>query len=174
MRDNLNRRQRTLDIANPMNQRRYLRISLRSLVLLLVLLLTACAGGPQVSKKEAYRGQLAAGVVRPAGPEGVQVQQQLIEGLNASGGFAGVYPLWSANQSTEAQVIVEPLIAAAHRGRRGFERIELGISAHLKHERGRFRKAYAAKASGSGDALAEVSDQVSRDLNRRFGSRPVY
>lgn len=141
----------------------------------LLLLASACATGPNIPGHEPYRGPLAAGVVRPPGPDGARVQRQLIASLEETGRFAGAFPLWSAQQNTEAEVIVEPAIIRTRSGPRGLAEVELRVSAFRKPARAQaFSKTYRDRASGNRDALEKVAAAVSRDLERRFGARPVY
>lgn len=137
--------------------------------------LAACAGGPQVSGKEPYEGQVAAGVVQSPGADGGLIQRRLVAGLEPIGIFAGVYPLTSASQSTEAEVLIEPILVESRSDSRGFERLQLRVRAYDKnnHSNG-FDKGYRGQASGNRDALDAILKPLGRDLKRRFGAKPVY
>lgn len=141
----------------------------------LIAVLSACASGPRVTGQEAYTGQAAVGIVRPPGAQGAMIQRRLVSGLDASGAFAGLYPLSSPHQSTEVEIVIEPVVVEAQSGSRGFERLLLQVHAYRKHDRGdAFNTRYRGRASGNRDALDEILRPLERDLNRRFGARPVY
>lgn len=138
-------------------------------------LLAGCASGPQVSGQERYKGQVAAGVVRPLGVEGGLIQRRLVAGLEPIGIFAGVYPLTSSHQSTEVEVLIEPIVVESRSNSRGFERLQLQVRASEKNTRGSgFDKDYRGKATGNRDALDDIIKSLGRDLKRRFGAKPVY
>ncbi len=138
-------------------------------------MLAACASGSQLGGKEPYKGQVAAGVVRPSGADGALVQRRLVAGLEPIGAFAGVYPLTSSYQSTEAEVLIEPSLVESRPGSRGFERLQLQVRAYEKNNRGNgFDKGYRGKASGNRDALDDILKPLGRDLKRRFGAKPIY
>ena len=140
-----------------------------------VLLVQGCSTGPSVGGQEPYQGQFAAGVVLPGGPYGEAVQRRLIAELDASGRFAGVFPLRSSSQNTEVEIIVEPTVVSARTASRGFERLDLRVTAFRKPSRtSAFNKTYQGKASGNGDALNDVANSVARDITRRFGAKPVF
>jgi len=145
------------------------------LMLGFIAMLAACASGPPLGGQEPYRGQVAAGVVQPPGPEGDLIQRRLLAGLKPSDAFAGVYPLMSSTQSTEAEVLIEPVVLESRLGSRGFERLRLQVRAYQKNNRGnRFDKGYTGKAAGNRDALDDILKPLERDLKRRFGAKPVY
>jgi hypothetical protein len=152
------------------------RLSLLLLAISLASLLGACSSGPpRVIGQEAYNGQAAAGIVRPPGAQGAQIQQRMIAGLDADGAFAGLYPLDSAYESTEVEVLIEPVVVEAQPGGRGFERLLLQVRASRKNDRGdAFNKSYRGRASGRRDALDDILEPLGRDLRRRFGANPVY
>jgi hypothetical protein len=155
------------------------RLMLRLTALLLALgfsvLIGACASGPRVSGQESYDGQAAAGVVRPPGTQGAVIQRRLVSGLESSRAFAGLYPLSSPHQNTEAEVLIEPRVMNSQVGRRGFERLELQVRAYRKNDPSDgFRKDYRGKTSGNRDALDDILMPLGRDLRRRFGAKPVY
>jgi hypothetical protein len=144
-------------------------------VLGLTVMLGACASGPRVTGQEIYEGPAAAGVVRPPGPQGAVVQRRLVAELSSSAAFAGLYPLDSAYQSTEAEILIEPVVVEAVPGRGGFERLLLQVRAYRKNAPGdSFNKSYRGKASGHGDALDDILKPLEKDLRRRFGAKPVY
>lgn len=151
----------------------------RSALLLLALsfaaLLGACASGPRVTGQEAYDGQAAAGVVRPPGAQGALIQRRMLAGLDVDGAFAGLYPLDSAHQSTEVEILIEPVVVDAQPAGRGFERLLLQVRAYRKNGRAdAFNKSYRGRASGNRDALDDILKPLGRDLKRRFGGKPVY
>ena len=139
------------------------------------MLLHGCSTGPTVGGQEPYRGQFAAGVVDPGGRYGSTIQRRLISELEASGRFAGVYPLRSPTQSSEVEVIIQPAVISARPGSRGLERLDLRVAAFRKTSRkDRFNKEYRGKASGGRDALDDIVEPLARDLAKRFGAKPVY
>lgn len=145
------------------------------LALGLIVLLSGCASGPRGSGQESYSGQVAAGVVRPAGAEGDLIQRRLVAGLEPIGAFAGVYPLISPQQSTEAEVLIEPTVIEARFGRRGLERLQLQVRAYEKNNRSNaFNARYQGEAAGNRDAISDILKPLGRDLERRFGAKPVY
>lgn len=144
-------------------------------VLWLAVLLSGCASGPRVTGQEAYAGQAAAGIVRPAGAQGALIQRRMLAGLDADGAFAGLYPLDSPHERTEVEVLIEPVVIEAQAGGRGFERLLLQVRAYRKNDPGdRFDESYVGRASGNRDALDAILKPLGRDLGRRFGARPVY
>ncbi|MEA3638943.1 MAG: hypothetical protein VBE63_03250 [Lamprobacter sp.] len=149
----------------------------RILLLLLGLagMLGACASGPQVTEQEAYDGQAAAGILRPPGVQGALVQRRLVTELAASAAFAGLYPLDSPYQSTEAEILIEPVVIEAVPGRGGFEQMLLQVRAYRKHNSDDgFSQRYRGRASGNRDALDAIVKPLGNDLRRRFGAKPVY
>lgn len=145
------------------------------IVLGLTALLGACGSGPRVTGQEAYDGQAAAGIVRPPGAQGAVVQRRLVSGLAPTAAFAGLYPLDSPHQSTEVEVLIEPVVVEAQPGRGGFERLLLQVRAYRKGAPGDgFNKSYRGKASGNRDALDDIVKPLGNDLKRRFGAKPVY
>jgi hypothetical protein len=141
----------------------------------IAMLLHGCSTGPTVGGQEPYRGQFAAGVVNPGGRYGSTIQRRLINALDASGRFAGVYPLRSSTQSSEVEIIIQPATLSARPGSGGFERIELRVTAFRKTSRkDRFNKTYRGKATGGRDALDDIAKPLVRELTKRFGERPVY
>ncbi len=141
----------------------------------LTLMLGACASGPRLTGQEAYAGQAAAGIVRPPGTQGAVIQRRLVAGLELSQAFAGLYPLDSPHQSTEVEVLIEPVVVEAQPGRGGFERLLLQIRAYRKNAPGDgFNNSYRGKASGHRDALDDILKPLGKDLKRRFGAKPVY
>ncbi|WP_201222021.1 hypothetical protein [Halochromatium roseum] len=151
---------------------RFLRLLL---ALALTAMLGACASGPRVAGQEVYDGQAAAGIVRPPGARGAVVQRRLIAGLDPMAAFAGLYPLDSPHQSTEVEVLIEPVVVEAVPSRGGFEHLLLQVRAYRKNHIGDgFSKRYRGKASGNRDALDDIVKPLGRDLKRRFGAKPVY
>lgn len=145
------------------------------LVLLLPILLGACAGGPAISADERYDGQVAAGVVQPTGISGESVQRRLIEALDQSGDFAGVYPLHAPGQYSEVEVVITPSILDAQRGANGLEQLSLQVHASRRpHTAGMLDKTYRGTASGRADALDDLIPRLTQDVGRRFGAKPVY
>jgi len=145
------------------------------LVLLLSILLSACAGGPVISADERYDGQVAAGVVQPAGVSGDRVQRRLIAALEQSGDFAGVYPLYAPGQYSEVEVVITPSILDTRRGAHGLEQLLLQIHASRRPpSAGVLDKTYRGTASGRADALDDLIPSLTQDLGRRFGAKPIY
>jgi hypothetical protein len=143
--------------------------------IVVAMLLTACSTGPRIGGQEPYQGQFAAGVVNPGGKNGATIQRRLIAELDASGRFAGAFPLQSATQSTEVEIIIKPTVLAARPGNRGFERLDLRVAAFRKtSRRDGFSKEYRGKAAGGRDALDDITKPLVRDLTKRFGKKPVY
>lgn len=139
------------------------------------MLFVACAGGPQVSTDERYTGQVAAGVVRPAGTTGITVQRRLISALEASGDFAGVYPLFAPAQSSEVGLVITPTILSERRGPTGLEQLRMQVRAERQSlARDALDKTYSGRSSGRNDALDDLIQPLARDLSQRYGRKPVY
>ncbi|MBK1703143.1 hypothetical protein [Halochromatium glycolicum] len=139
------------------------------------MLIGACAGGPQVSANERYTGQVAAGVVRPAGATGIAVQRRLISALEASGDFAGVYPLFAPTQSSEVGVVITPSILDERHGPNGLEQLRVQVRAERQSQtRDALKKTYSGRSSARNTALDDLIQPLARDLTRRYGRKPVY
>lgn len=154
-----------------------------SVVLSALVVLTGCSSAPLSVDDEAYRGQFAAAVtpVRLSGAASIgarereRIQSQIVGGLDAAGIFASVTALRAPGESNEAEVIIDPSILDASFGSGGLEQVKLRIRARRKssgevgHD-----DSYKGRASRNRGAMDEIVKDLARDLERKFGQKPVY
>jgi hypothetical protein len=153
-----------------------------SVALLAVLFVGCSSTNVSVGEAEAYRGPLAAAVTPVVGGrstlsagERLQMQAELVHGLETAAIFASVQQLSAPDQYNEAEVIIDPSILAADPGTRGPERVSLRVRARRKStgEIG-IDETYKGRASGRNDAVADIIKPLSRDLKRKYGKAAVY
>ena len=160
------------------------RISPLAAAIAALLLLAGCGTSPELSvDDEAYRGQLAAavtpvrlaGAARVSGYERDRIQARIVTGLDSADIFASAIPLSAPGQANEAEVIIDPSVIDASPGGRGLERLTLQVVTRGKST-GRIglNQRYTARGSGGRDALDKVIGDLTKDLRRTYGERPVY